>query len=238
VFLEILLKITKILGLNYLFSFLKRYSEIFYSLLVILANLIPVYGVFYLDWEVFDIFFLYWLENGVIGFFNIIKMHYAQGQSDEDLVRPYMKYSMNPQVLSYKNSVKNSSSPLFFLVHYGSFFVIHGFFLMQLFKDSTLKILEDESEGVIIFLISLFVVYTFSLIFDYFGKEQYKHANRAILMFSPYLRVILIHMIILLGYGLVGERKLILIFIIFKIIAELFFYKKVILKWDLSESVS
>jgi hypothetical protein len=181
---------------------------------------------------------LYWLENGVIGFFNIIKMHFAQGQFGESLERPYMEYSTNQQVRKYKATSKDGPSPLFFLVHYGGFFMIHGFFLMQEFRDSTLTVFKDNGKTLIVFLLSLFIVYTFSLVFDYFGKKQYKYTNRTILMFSPYLRVVIIHLIILLGAFLVREQQLIFIFIIFKIIADLFFYIKIASQGNLLETSS
>jgi hypothetical protein len=236
--LKILLKVGRFLGLNYLFRFLTNYSKLFYFLLVIFTNFIPIYGVFYLNWRAFDIFFLYWLENGVIGFFNIIKMYYAEGEFAETLKRPYMEYTTDQRSLNYKSSSKGGPSPMFFLVHYGGFFMIHGFFLFQVFRDSPLTVFRNNSEAVIVFLASLFIVYTFSLVFDYFGKNQYKVSNKTILMFSPYLRVVSIHLIILLGGFLVGDRQLISVFIVLKIIADLFFYVKVTSQGKLLETVS
>jgi hypothetical protein len=39
-----------------------------------IANLFPIYGVLFLGWEVFIILFLFWMENLIIGFFNILRM--------------------------------------------------------------------------------------------------------------------------------------------------------------------
>ncbi len=41
---------------------------------LIAANTIPLFGVFIFGWDVFDILLIYWLESGVIGFYNILKM--------------------------------------------------------------------------------------------------------------------------------------------------------------------
>ena len=41
---------------------------------LLLANLIPVFGVLYLDWDVGSIIVLYWAENLVIGFYTILKI--------------------------------------------------------------------------------------------------------------------------------------------------------------------
>ena len=34
---------------------------------LVLANLVPVFGVFYFHWEVFPLMFLFWSENVIIG---------------------------------------------------------------------------------------------------------------------------------------------------------------------------
>ena len=47
---------------------------------LILSNLVPVAGVILFDWNVSAILLLYWAENAIIGFFNVLKMSMAQGQ--------------------------------------------------------------------------------------------------------------------------------------------------------------
>jgi hypothetical protein len=42
-------------------------------LFLIAVNLIPLFGVLFFGWSLFSIMFLYWIENGIIGFFNILK---------------------------------------------------------------------------------------------------------------------------------------------------------------------
>jgi len=41
------------------------------------ANVIPLFGVLFLDWDAFSIVLLYWSENLVIGFYNILKIAFA-----------------------------------------------------------------------------------------------------------------------------------------------------------------
>jgi hypothetical protein len=38
------------------------------------ANAVPVIGVLWLGWELFPLVLVYWLENGVIGGFVLLKM--------------------------------------------------------------------------------------------------------------------------------------------------------------------
>ena len=41
------------------------------------ANAIPLFGVLFLEWDAFFIVLLYWSENLVIGFYNILKIAFA-----------------------------------------------------------------------------------------------------------------------------------------------------------------
>ena len=48
------------------------------SLIVLIAaNLVPIYGVVFLGWEVFPLLLLFWLENLIIGMYNVLKMMLA-----------------------------------------------------------------------------------------------------------------------------------------------------------------
>jgi hypothetical protein len=44
---------------------------------LIAANLVPIYGVVFLGWEVFPLLLLFWLENLIIGMYNVLKMMLA-----------------------------------------------------------------------------------------------------------------------------------------------------------------
>jgi len=91
---------------------------------LILLNAIPIYGVFHWGWKSFDLIFLYWLENVVIGGMMILRM----------VVRPYS----HPVELAM---------PLFlvpfFTFHYGMFCFVHGTFVISLFG----KGLQPELAG-------------------------------------------------------------------------------------------
>jgi hypothetical protein len=49
-------------------------------LTLLVNNLIPLFGVLYLDWELYSIILIYWLENAVIGIFNVPKMASARAE--------------------------------------------------------------------------------------------------------------------------------------------------------------
>ena len=47
---------------------------------LIVANAIPLFGVLFFGWNVWMILIVYWLENGIVGFFNVLKMPARRGR--------------------------------------------------------------------------------------------------------------------------------------------------------------
>jgi len=45
---------------------------------LVIANALPLVGVLFLGWTVFPLVLLYWLENVVVGGFNVAKLLLAQ----------------------------------------------------------------------------------------------------------------------------------------------------------------
>ena len=98
---------------------------------MVIANLLPLYGVAFLGWSVFYILLLYWSENVIIGFYNILKMAAAQGGFYQ------------------KNTKEASLGKLFmipfFIIHYGGFVGGHGLFIMVLSGHKIGRITGSEN---------------------------------------------------------------------------------------------
>jgi len=86
-------------------------------------NLVPLVGVLFWGWSVATILVLYWVENGIVGLLNVPKMLLA-AQSDTGTELPRIS---SPGVI-----VPKAGQALFFLVHYGIFWVVHGVFVFAL----------------------------------------------------------------------------------------------------------
>ena len=82
------------------------------------ANLIPFIGIFLFDWDIKFIVLLYWIENLIVAFYNILKMAILRTDKSAD------------------NVGKLFTIP-FFCIHYGGFCAVHGFFLVHFFKIGT-----------------------------------------------------------------------------------------------------
>ena len=175
---------------------------------VVLANLVPVIGVFYFDWEIFTIFFLYWMETAVIGFYNVLKMRVAKRSSRE------------PPILLIP----------FFMLHYGGFMTAHGVFIIVLFLKP-----ESPSDLVValggwwltlaVALVTLFIEHGYAHYFDYLGGKKYEKTDTGTQMFKPYGRIIVMHVTIILG-GLLADaygspRVALLMLIAFKTLIDL-----------------
>jgi hypothetical protein len=204
------------------------------GLLLILSNLIPIYGVFYQGWDAFWIVLLYWSENLMLGFYNVLRMAFVRVSNP---VENLGKLFMIP----------------FFIFHYGAFYGGHGLFIMAMFRKDPgsffdkpswpfffvfiellvnviKKILEIfPSEMIIPFLI-LFLSHGFSFVYNFFIKEEYKNTNSKNLMTKPYTRIIVLHIAIIAGafpvmyFG--SPVYLLVVLILLKIIIDLFLHMR------------
>ncbi len=159
------------------------------SLLVLgLANALPIAGVLLLGWKVFPLVLLYWLENVVVGGFNVGKLLLAQ-----------------PQEPAY--SVGKLFLIPFFVFHFGMFTLVHGVFVFALFGAKSLPRFDSLAElpaairayhlgwGVL----ALVVSHGLSFYWNYFENGEYRRASLPILMMQPYARLVVLHLAVLFG---------------------------------------
>ena len=169
-------------------------------LVVILTNLVPVFGVLFFDWRVFTVVFLYWLENVIVGAFNIGKMIVADVYQ-----RSGMAFFMIP----------------FFTFHYGLFSLVHGVFVFVLFGDvvqgdNPFAGLQNElTLGILVALMSLTVEHAYLLRTTFIRTGRYKTANLVLLLFAPYPRIVILHVSLLASGFLIHAVNLpFLVFIV------------------------
>jgi hypothetical protein len=177
---------------------------------LLLANLVPLYGVAFLGWSVFPVVLLFWFENVVVGFYNALKMAFAR---PDDIGRWIGKVFLIP----------------FFLFHYGMFTFIHGVFVVGIFGGSGLELPGSPGpswfwealvgSGVAWAAIALFVSHGFSFSYNYVVRGEYRRATLENLMKQPYSRVVVLHVVIIasgflvmaLGAPVLGLALLVLI---------------------------
>ena len=153
-----------------------------------LANALPIAGVLLLGWKVFPLVLLYWLENVVVGGFNVGKLLLAR-----------------PQEPAY--SVGKLFLIPFFIFHFGMFTLLHGVFVFALFGAKTLPRFDSLAELPAAIrayhlgwgLLALVVSHGLSFYWNYFENGEYRRASLPILMIQPYARLVVLHLAVLFG---------------------------------------
>lgn len=96
--------------------------------LLVGVNMIPLFGVLFLGWRLFPIMVLYWLENGIIGLFNLPKIARAPLGG-----LPYSGPDGPAQSIFLLGVFGRGFLMVFFVFHYGIFWAVHGLFVFVLF---------------------------------------------------------------------------------------------------------
>jgi len=193
------------------------------SLIILIAvNLLPIAGVLFWEWNVFEIVSLYWFENIVIGAVNILKMLTATGDTTdlnatktkgivrEDTGMPdYLRNREGTGVVSH--GIKLFLVP-FFTFHYGMFCFVHGFFVFGLLggKDGgriegsplagmASMVSHTFDSGGIWFIYAIIGSHLFSFFYIYLGKGEFRRISAPALMKGSYGRIVVLHIAILFG---------------------------------------
>ncbi len=170
---------------------------------LLLANLVPLFGVLYLGWDVGSIVVLYWIENLVVGSYTLLKM-LTSGGSDA-----------LPQML-------------FFCIHYGLFCVIHGLaileltrfagelaelpaqadwpgplVLIQMFIDLLRQVINAAPAELLWACIALLLSHGVSFLLLFVGQREYRHTTTKKLMRAPYKRIAVLQVTVIAGGFLV-----------------------------------
>ena len=147
-------------------------------LISIAGNLLPLVGLFAASWTLVELIVLYWFENLVIGAFNFLEMLRSKGEQ-----------------------VQKTILSLFFAVHYGAFCFGHGMFLAVLLALSN-NVPSEQIAPSLDYLFSFLPQVAFVVLFlvassafSYFTSKEQEFSFD--LMFSPYKRIILIHVVII-----------------------------------------
>ncbi len=192
---------------------------------LILLNLVPAYGVFHWDWKSFDLIFLYWLENLIIGVFTVLKL----------MAYPYQNFSQ----------VAGRIFPsILFSVHYGIFCLAHGCFIVLFFApDEQYRSQFGDITHLIALIVSqhqlgwpLLALASYQLI-DWLrdaithwpSAEKVEH-----IMSAPYKRIVVLHFAIIGGGFFIAENNNpiggLLLLIALKIVNDVYQWSRAIKK--------
>lgn len=158
---------------------------------LVVANVVPLVGVVAFGWDLFEVMWLYWMENAVIGV-------YALG-------RILTSGLMGSHAITWIPKLFVSA---FFTVHYGFFWLGHGVFVYALFGDGRASpefdlsghLAELTSGGLPVEgLIGLAMSHGASFVLNYLAGGERLEADPVSEMFRPYGRVVILHVVLIAG---------------------------------------
>jgi hypothetical protein len=192
---------------------------------LIAVNLIPLVGVLLLGWRLSDLMLLYWLENGIIGGFTVLKILTSRPSPDAPgSVRS--EVVVTGQRGSLPHWLGAAGTAVFFTFHYGVFWTVHGVFVRLFFGSDAgpfggawsgpglpgspfggLPMVVEPvgpavgavGGGFVLALLSLVVSHGTSYVVNYLGRGEDRSLSPLELMHQPYGRVIVLHVTILFG---------------------------------------
>jgi|CXWL01.1.fsa_nt_gi hypothetical protein len=148
------------------------------------VNAIPLAGVLWLGWSVFEVLLLYWFENVAIG----------------------VAHAARLAIATRTNNVSEGwSTTIFFVLHYGMFTLVHGVFVLVYFGLVSGRLASAFGGGLVLPAISIAAWQAVQLGLDATSSKGFKGRVPAEMMIEPYPRVFALHIAVLLGGFLIGE---------------------------------
>lgn len=191
---------------------------------LIAANLVPVYGVWFEGWSGKDVFIAYALETLIIGAFTVLKLGIATLYRGTDLW--YNK--------GQTSRVSGLFFIVFFILHYGIFAAVQTsiFSAASGITGDNIGLFHfflhwydyiDRETGVM--LIGFSVSYAVNDLFPFIGRGDHKTVSMMRLMFQPYGRIFVQQFIVILGSMILIfklDKVFILVFAGIKIFFEIY----------------
>lgn len=185
----------------------------FNLLFLLIANLYPIYGLVYLNWDLKTLFLLYFAETFVIFIFTVIKMTWAQDTKTPNIF-PAIK-------------VKARTKSIIFQI------TIIGALLAFIYNRVSLTVFDNFDLSLVpISAIGFFILnHSFSFIFNFLNKKEFLKVTYN-QVFNKFLgRFVVIYLTLIIGglFYILSENKelnFLIILVILKTMLDIFnFYK-------------
>lgn len=194
---------------------------------LVVSNLLPLAGVVWWDWDLFTILTLYWVENGIVGAFNVPKILRAEGT---DLPGAW-RATLNGRPI---DSLARVPIAGFFGLHYGGFWLGHGVFVVVVLPLIATGLVggpigSGPDWGLVAGgAVALAISHGISYRDNYLGRGEFRRASPGRQMMAPYGRVVILHLTIILGAALSASLGspvgALLVLVALKTALDLFFH--------------
>lgn len=192
---------------------------------IVLSNLFLVFGALFLGYDVKSIIAVYWAENLIIGFINVLKMVFANPKREklEGVFGEAMRGRNIPLIKGTMFLVP------FFIVHYGIFCFGHAAFINGFFFKGLESMMNPISAVLgsipVVGLLLLLASHLFSFYKEFFVNNGREKTMPIQLMFAPYKRIVVLHIaIMIIGiFALKFQNPIfmLLVLVVLKIIYEI-----------------
>jgi len=188
--------------------------------LLIVANLLPVYGVWFAGWPAVEVFYVYIFESVIAGLLTLTKMTITGSIKRED---------------TWENNGRKTLQPFwlflfFFFIHYGFFITIQLFMFLKVIPGKEIGLFDFVTHyfsyislnGLI--MLCLFTIgYAYKNLYGFVVSGAYRSASLMALMFEPYSRIFIQQFTVILGSFFLlfnGGKLFILVFSFARIVFE------------------
>lgn len=194
------------------------------DIFIIIANLIPVYGVWFEDWSATEAFIVYALETLIIGLLTVLKL----------LIATFVKGKDNWYNNGSSTMVSGFFFIFFFIIHFGLFALVQttifsqaanitpkGSGMMHFFFHWPSYINEEIG----IMLAGFVVSYLFNNFLPFVVNADYRRKSMMLLMFEPYGRIFIQQFTVILGSMFLSfgfGKGFILVFALAKLFFDLY----------------
>ncbi len=162
---------------------------------LIIVNLIPIYGALCLGWDLSNLIQVYWFETIVVGIYFLLKL-----QKVFSIQPPSGIGLMSTPTEETGGRIKNSffvkaAITFYFILSLAGAITLHGFFVFKLFGPFAFVGLG----GFLVFILSLFFSHGVSYVQNFIGEKEYLRISVLGLFLAPYKRLVILHLAILIG---------------------------------------
>lgn len=219
-------------------KFLKVSSPLYVSsAALVAANLIPLAGALFWNWELFEIAFLYWFESAIVGFSTILKMAWIE-----------LAPAKTGVALSRKRVLIFLFQALIVFLPLAAFMAVHFFFIYIFgrevdsglsFPQSIPDLVSDSLLLAFPFLmfwglikilptmalpaLALFVSHGISFWHNFVGKQEYMRFERAgEIVSAPYERIFFMQFTVIGGLILMSQFGAPVLFVAALILSKTF----------------
>jgi Family of unknown function (DUF6498) len=193
------------------------------DIILIAANLVPVYGVWFEGWSATDAFIVYALETIIVGIMTLLKLGIMTLVRKKDIWTNEGSTTM----------VNGLFFMFFFTIHYGLFVAVQTSIFSQSANLPGTGFLHFffnwytylRNEDIAIMLSGFVVSYLVTSFIPFIVKGEYKTHSMMRVMFQPYGRIFIQQFTVILGsmfltFG--GGKAFILIFALAKILFDVY----------------